>query len=373
MYSTDDRRCKMATQQVYRDMLEVMQQRRGPYAGLDIPEFYELVELLFTPEQAEVNNFLKARPATAERIARAADREKDDLVAILEKMADLGLCETIVRNGVRFYRGAPFMPGIFEYQFMPGRETDRDQETARMIHRYKKAYQAVKGATRVSFATTRVITVDRKIDAGNTIHTYDQVATYIDKYDSISINTCYCRHAAKLRGEDTHAMPSQVCMTFGDMAEYTIERLGARPVNQDEAHEILDQAEEAGLIHMSRNTSDDISFLCNCDRWHCEVVTTMLKQPKPGIVFNSGFEPKFNSARCIACEVCLERCPPEALTMGDNDVPVVDLDLCFGCAVCATGCSEEAILMVAKPGYPEPPKDLKELAGAIKASYKKGG
>ena len=29
---------------VYEDMLQVMMKRGGPYAGADIPEFYELVE-----------------------------------------------------------------------------------------------------------------------------------------------------------------------------------------------------------------------------------------------------------------------------------------------------------------------------------------
>lgn len=38
--------------QVYRNLLGVMQARRGPYAGMDIPEFYALVEFLFTPECA---------------------------------------------------------------------------------------------------------------------------------------------------------------------------------------------------------------------------------------------------------------------------------------------------------------------------------
>jgi Pyruvate/2-oxoacid:ferredoxin oxidoreductase delta subunit len=88
-------------------------------------------------------------------------------------------------------------------------------------------------------------------------------------------------------------------------------------------------------------------------------------------VFNSGFEPRFDAERCIACETCIERCPPEALTMGDNDVPVVDLDRCFGCAVCATGCEQEAITMHAKPDYPAPPRGLKELAAAMKAGYQR--
>ena len=38
---------------VYQELLTVMQSRRGPYAGLDIPEFFELVETLFSPEEAE--------------------------------------------------------------------------------------------------------------------------------------------------------------------------------------------------------------------------------------------------------------------------------------------------------------------------------
>jgi len=54
--------------------------------------------------------------------------------------------------------------------------------------------------------------------------------------------------------------------------------------------------------------------------------------------------------------------------MGDDDVPEVDLDKCFGCAVCATGCPSEAIVMIKKPDFPEPPKDGKALADAIKAS-----
>ncbi|MFP5213093.1 MAG: ATP-binding protein, partial [Acidobacteriota bacterium] len=89
--------------------------------------------------------------------------------------------------------------------------------------------------------------------------------------------------------------------------------------------------------------------------------------PRPGLVFNSGFEPAFDADRCVACGTCVERCPPETLTMGEANVPVVDLDRCFGCGVCATGCPEEAIAMEAKPGYPSPPKTPKELAAALKA------
>ena len=358
-------------QQVYQELCEVMKARRGPYTGVDIPEFYDMVKELFTPPEAEVNNVMTRKPATASVIARQLGKPGDEIGVILETMADKGLCRTYLQDDVRLYQGEPFMPGIFEYQFMPGLDTQRHKEIARLIYAYKKAYAAAKGAARMTYPTTRVITVDRTIEAGNTVHTYDQVSTYIDKYASIAVGTCYCRHAAKLRDEDVHEMPMEVCMWFGNMADYAIERLGATQMGQTEAKQVLDKSEEAGLIHMSRNTTEDIEFICNCDRWHCEVVTGVLKQPKPALYFNSGFEPRFDPDLCTACETCIERCPPEALVMGDNEVPEVNLDRCFGCAVCATGCPSDAIAMESKPDFPVPPKDPKELVTSLKASFTK--
>jgi Pyruvate/2-oxoacid:ferredoxin oxidoreductase delta subunit len=210
--------------------------------------------------------------------------------------------------------------------------------------------------------------VDRKIRAGNTIHTYDQVQSYIDKYDTICVGTCFCRHAARLRGEDVHAMPMEVCFWFGQSGEFAIERLGGRRLTKTQARQILDQTEAAGLLHMSRNTTEEIDFLCNCDRWHCEVVTEVLQQPKPGLVFNSGFEPRFDPGLCAACATCIDRCPSAALRMGEDDVPLVDLDRCFGCAVCATGCPEGAIAMDAKPQWSQPPGTVNDLVASLKAT-----
>jgi Pyruvate/2-oxoacid:ferredoxin oxidoreductase delta subunit len=357
--------------EVYRQLLEVMKARGGSYAGMDIPEFYEMVEALFTDEEAEVNNAMPRRPATAEEIASEMGRDDGKIRAILERMADKGLCKTFTDKGMRYYQGEPFMLGIFEYQFMAGKTTERDKKLAELIHAYKAAFNSVKGVTKMTFPTTRAITVDRTIKAGNTIHTYDQVQTYIDKYDQISAGTCFCRHTAKLRDEDIHGMPTDVCMFFGKGAEFAIERLGARKLTKKEARVVLDRAEEAGLVHMTRNTTEEIEFLCNCDRWHCEVLTSVLKQRRPGLFFNSGFQPVFDPNLCEACETCIERCPSEALTMGGNDLPQVDLDRCFGCAICATGCPSQAIGMDSKTDFPVPPKDTKELVTALKASFAK--
>jgi len=355
----------MENQEVYQKLLEVMKKRRGRYAGMDIPEFWTLVKELFTPAEAEVNNAMPRGPFTSAGLAKQMSRDESDLKPILENMANKGTCMGMTVDGTQYYQSARFMPGILEFQFMSGTFTERDKKIARLIHDYETAFDAKEDISTPEFPTFRVITVDRTIEVGNQVHTYDQVQTFIDKHDQISVTTCYCRHAALLRDEDIHGMPNDVCMQFGAGAQFAVERLGGRKLDKKQAREVLTRAEEAGLIHMSQNITDDAAFICNCDRWHCVAVKSAMAKPKPGVFFNSGFEPRFDPEACVACETCIERCPPVALTMGDDDLPKVDLDLCFGCAVCATGCPSDAITMVNKPGFPEPPKDGKALKEAM--------
>lgn len=283
---------------------------------MDIPEFYAMVEELFTPEEAEVNNAMPKGFFTAKDLAKEMGRDEAAVEAILEAMADKGLCLAVTKGEARFYQGARFMPGILEFQFMPGKTSDRDRKIARLIHAYEKACDQKTDPTVVSFPTTRVITVDTTIQVGNQIHTYDQVQTFIDKYDPIAVSTCYCRHAAALRDEDIHGMPTDVCMQFGSGAQFAIERLGARKVTKEEARAVLNRAEEAGLIHMSQNMTEDIGFICNCDRWHCVAVKNVLAKPRPALYFNSGFEPRFDADRCVACQTCVDRCPPGSIDYG---------------------------------------------------------
>jgi Pyruvate/2-oxoacid:ferredoxin oxidoreductase delta subunit len=354
--------------EVYRQLLEVMKKRGGPYAGADIPEFYEMAEALFTPGEARVNNAMPKGLFTAGDLAKQMDADEAITRDILEAMANKGLCYAYKIQEIQYYQSAKFMPGILELQFIPGTTTERDKKIARLIHAYEKKWDELVGIPEQTFPRSRVITVDSTIESGSKVHTYDQVDAYIDKFDPISVGTCYCRHAAALRGEDIHGLPTDVCMQFGAGAQYAMERLGAKKVSKEEARAVLRRSEDAGLLHMSQNTADDIGFICNCDRWHCVVVSQALGQSKPGLMFNSGFEPKFDPDLCTACENCLDRCPSQALSMGEEDVPLVDLDRCFGCAACATGCPVEAISMVSKPGFAEPPKDTEALKAAIKAA-----
>ncbi|MBI9085996.1 MAG: 4Fe-4S binding protein [Desulfobacterales bacterium] len=354
---------------VYQQLCNVLAKRGGLYPGRDIPEFFALVEELFTPEEAEIYVAIPRGFHPAADIARNAGKDGDSAAAILETMADKGLCNAGKMGGVSYYSAPMFVPGIFEYQFMRGTRTDRDRTLARLIHDYKRALDAGRETPRETYPLTRVIPVDRTVAAGNTVHTYHQVATYIEKYSPISVSTCFCRHEARLLDENDHCgAPDDVCMQFGMGAQFVIDRNMGRKVSREEAMAVLDKAEDAGLVHTAINRQE-IDFVCNCCACHCMILKKTLAHPRPGVVLNSGFQPRHDKDLCIACGVCIDRCPTEALAMGEDEVPTVDLDRCIGCGVCATGCEVEAVTLVERPGVIPPPVDQAALRAAMKASH----
>jgi 2-oxoacid:acceptor oxidoreductase delta subunit (pyruvate/2-ketoisovalerate family) len=336
---------------------------------MDIPEFYEMARELFSPEEAAIAIAIPRRFCTAEQLAETLGKSKEEVQSVARAMASKGLCSSFATGETEAYALPPFVPGIFEFQFLRGTKTECDVKLAKLIHKYKAAVDAIKGTPKISFPPTRVITVDEKVEVGNTIHTYDQVSAYVESSDPISVSTCYCRHEAELIDpEDTCGKPNGVCMQFGMGARFIIDQGMGREVSKKEAIEVLKGAEEAGLVHCSTNHQMNIDFLCNCCADHCIILGTALAQPKPGEALNSGFQPRIDQEECNACEICVDNCPSTALAMSEDDILQLDLDRCFGCGVCATSCPTEAIVMVEKPGRPEPPADYPALREALKAT-----
>ena len=351
---------------IYKQLGETMVKRGAARQSVNLPEYDEVLRVLFAPEEAEVQNAMPAERFTPDVVAKETERGEEEVTAILEAMADKGLCISYVREGTRFYSGMSLMPGIFETVFTRGTKTDRDYEVARAISKYRKA--AAKAAADAgtdprgaAFPGARVIPVDRTVKAEAAVQTYDQVLTYIENSELIAVATCHCRHEALLVDEeDVCGMPNEVCFMFDTGAEHHIERGMGRRVTKEEAMDIMRQAEEAGLVHGSINTQR-IDWICNCCRCHCQLLEGLLSQPKPSEVVMHTFEPSFDSELCTVCGICIDRCPAEALTLGSAEVPDWNQDQCIGCGVCASGCPEEAITLVEKVAALVPPANPKAL------------
>ncbi len=362
------------TSPVYDKLVDALNARAG-YPSVKCPELITVLEFLFTPQEGELAVKLPLNPISTEAQVRDAGGDPKEVESLLESMADKGLVTTRESEGVRAYTLIPLLPGTFEIQLMKGETDDRAKELARLFQDYFDATrQAERPAPRTYSAVpfARVITVEEEIPAGVEIHPYDRVSDYIAQADMISIGTCYCRHFAELLGNTPCDRPKGNCFSFGTQAKFLIERGFNKPVSKEEARKILDEAEKAGLVHCSSNTSEYISFICNCCSCHCGILRGIVAADRPSSAAAASFVMSVDEEDCIGCGDCVERCQVFAITM-EGDHVVRDAERCIGCGLCVSTCTTGALRLMPREKAPVPPSTQQKLGAAMIASRQQQG
>jgi NAD-dependent dihydropyrimidine dehydrogenase PreA subunit len=360
------------SREVYKKLIENLA-KRGPFV-LDIPEFYYILEELFTPEEAAVASTQPpGSRLTAGDIAKKMGLTEDKVFPILESMSKKMTCTFSVTDGIRYY-GTPSYIVIRDLQFSRMILTEREKLLAKLIDNYNKAYEAKTGPAVHPFPIFRVISIEKTIPVENVVHTYDQVSHYIEKADPIVVTACYCRQRAKLTDpEYSCSAPMENCLHFNRSANYLLAVNIGRMITKREAYDILDASEEANLIHTGVYLQD-INDICNCCTCHCERIVYGMKQAKPIISKYSGFQPKIEAGICGSCQsdrTCLEQCSMNALSWDDNQTIVVNMDLCVGCGLCVIHCKGKAIRMEAKRDFLTPPPDWVAYAAEMTKAREK--
>jgi Pyruvate/2-oxoacid:ferredoxin oxidoreductase delta subunit len=116
--------------------------------------------------------------------------------------------------------------------------------------------------------------------------------------------------------------------------------------------EIVKKADESGLVHAGANAKH-LSNICNCCPCCCASMKGIVAKDHDRQKFmNALFEAVVDEDQCTACEICLERCPVDAISV--EDTALVDRDKCLGCGLCAGDCSMEAIAMHLREDRQEP-------------------
>jgi len=358
------------TEAAYEKLADALNARGGALPALKCREFFALVEELFTPEEAELAAKMPLNPIPAETFAREiAGGDPKEVECLLETMADKGLVFTHEKGGVRLYSLMVLLPGIFEMQFLKGEVSDRTKKLARLFEDYFSVVSqpATGGRSRLAaFPFARVITVEQEIPAGVEIHPYDRVSEYIAKSDYVAVGICYCRHHGELVGRPCDK-PKDVCMAFGPQAKFIAERGFGRLVSKEEALQILDRAEKAGLIHCSSNIGKYIDFICNCCDCHCGIIQSIKNAAVPSMGAVSSFIMSVDEEECMGCGDCVDRCQMDALTL-EGDIVVRDAERCIGCGLCISVCPTGALRLERREGAPVPPFDRKEFNLALMSS-----
>ena len=74
----------------------------------------------------------------------------------------------------------------------------------------------------------------------------------------------------------------------------------------------------------------------------------------------STYVARVDTESCVACGICEERCPLQAIAVGDAGVAEVNEEQCIGCGVCTPTCETEAVDLVQREAA-EPPPDLEKF------------
>lgn len=314
--------------------------------GNPSPAFMKFLKLGYTLEEAEILQHME-RPVSlmpTQQIADLAGKPVEEVEAILEKV--------LKKNGLLGMTGLytlPPMPIIVNrHQFYPEVKPD-DLEAAELYQDFfikDKFYKFYEGSM-MGTPTMRTIPVEKTIEAEQKILTAEEAHDFIMNHaaEEMALVPCPCRTRTEKMGvrECKDKFPVASCIFLGPSALH-MEMLGlGKRVTREEAVEYFDEMQEKGLVGATENCMKGGSVICLCCGCCCSQLRGRTRWGNMTAMLPSNYLPEAGED-CIGCELCIERCLLDALSMDDEtDRPVVDPDKCIGCGVCAITCPEETL------------------------------
>jgi electron transport complex protein RnfB len=301
----------------------------------------EILQRLFTPNEAQIMLHLRLFPEKVADIAERAAKDKAELGETLYDMSRRGL---ILRyrapDDELYYFLIPWMIGIWEFQL-----NNLTRENIELYQRYFEEGM-VPAQRALKTGGFRVIPVEKEIEGSTEIQPYEKVSQIIESNTRFAVADCICRKEARMTGKGCDKL-LEACMSFGPAADFYIENGLGREISKEEAKKILAEAEEDGLIHCSTNSAGNKTFICNCCGCCCKALAHVTKYGNPQAVVKSNYYASKDQETCTVCGTCLERCQVNAIRI-ENDQTIIDRGRCIGCGLCVSTCPTGSITMVRK-------------------------
>ena len=303
----------------------------------------EILQHLFTPDEAELMLHLRPVPEKVADIAERAGRDRTKLGETLYDMSRRGLLMRYrAPDGEIYYFLIPWMIGIWELQLK-----GMNQENIKLYEKYFREGIVPSLENReIGSVGFRVIPVERQIEGNTEIEPYEKVSQIIDSNTRFAVAECICRKERNIAGDGCNKL-LEACMSFGSSADFYIENGLGREISKEEARQILQKAEEDGLVHCSSNHAGNKVFICNCCSCCCKALAIAIKYGNWKSIARSNYYATRDEETCTICGVCVERCPASAIRIED-DYTVIDRSRCIGCGLCVSTCPTESITMVHK-------------------------
>ena len=296
----------------------------------------KLLEFMYSEEEAELASKLTGEWETAEKIADRLNRLRKEVLAGLFSLVRGGKVWMDKVDGKAQFRLAPFIVGSYEAQV-----DKMNEEMAVLVEKYMQD-GGMKGIMKPQPAIHRVIPTIESSEL-EWILPFDNVMEIINRAENFHVQDCICRKMMDSLGQGCEA-PLHNCLSFSNVKR----KPQPGDISREEAIKILQDAEEAALVHSVSNVMDGLHYICNCCGCCCGILQGITKWGIKNTMARANYEAVVNENDCIGCEICIDRCQVSAVSMVDG-IASIDRDRCLGCGLCIKTCASEAIELIPRP------------------------
>ena len=345
-----------ATEDIYERLVDAMDALPHGFARTPSRVELRLIKMSFTPEEVWLAGQLTRFPETSADIARRVGRDESQVRETLESliprrlvrldspgMAAPGLAPTVV--GEKRYRLGPFLVGWYEanMRLLGG-------EFAKLFEQYV----IEGGGERIFSPRPGVLGVvpvrgSLKPELMNTMEPHLDIDAHFQRHDRFLLIDCVCKREKELLHGHSCKLPMKRCGFVGLPPQTP---LGENVLNAEDASKLLAELEQMGHVHlafygftMGAETPQFVGT-CNCCDCCCGVFQGKTMAGLSEGPQRSNYRAVIDPEMCIACGVCQERCPVDAIADDENSKSKVERAKCIGCGVCVIGCTTDAIDMV---------------------------
>jgi len=322
-----------------------------------------ILKHFFTPEEAKIALQLNMFPEPVERIHSRLKKTGQaitlqELEKVLDRLVAKGSILSSEKDGQKLYSYSIFAVGMFESQVNRLSKEFYEDGEEYLLGEFGKEF------FRTGIPQLRVVPVEKSITIEHHVATYDDMRAIVkNTQGEFGVMNCICKQGKDLTGHSCQTTDvRETCILFPHARAATAHSQTpdtVRAVNQDEVLQLLQRAEDEGLVIQPSNTQKP-AFVCCCCGDCCGVLTAAKRFPKPATLFATNYHAEVDRQSCIGCGTCAKRCQMEAPVLADKKSSI-NLDRCIGCGLCVPTCPSKAIKLVRKEKDVVPPKNFGEL------------